>query len=230
MAFNRDIMPPPRGSESELTAAMAGIGMNFAAQPAPDANIEDTLIHASEAGMLTDDLRTLSVLTHWLGTHGRYVNADRLTRVVAAHPSERVQVFWKAIAVWLGVDRRFRRLAGIGVAPGDLLAVGTDFHLSRRGPDPRFENGPLRVPLGTLRERDSDVMSPHDLSRLHRGYRNRVQMGPSWRADIWTILETEPGLSVSEVSRRAYCGFATAWSTVQDFNLLRGNPAAPRVA
>ena len=230
MAFSRNIMPPARPSDRELTSAMAGIGMNFAARQAPDVNIEDTLIHASEAGMLDDDLRTLSVLTQWLGTHSRYVNADRLCRVVAEHAETRVRVYWTAIAVWLGSDRRFARLARTEVTPVDLLAVGTDFHLGRRGPDPRFAEGPLRVPAGPLRERESDVLAPEHLCRLHRGYRNRVQMGPSWRADVWTILEREPGLAVSEVSRRAYCGFATAWSAVQDFKVLHGNSSSAQVA
>jgi hypothetical protein len=47
-------------------------------------------------------------------------------------------------------------------------------------------------------------------------------MGPSFRADVWTVLENTQGLSVAEVSRRASCSFATAWQAMQDFRLLRG--------
>jgi hypothetical protein len=46
-------------------------------------------------------------------------------------------------------------------------------------------------------------------------------MGPSFRADVWTVLEKTPHLSVAEVARRASCSFAAAWQTVQDFRLLR---------
>ena len=56
---------------------------------------------------------------------------------------------------------------------------------------------------------------------LHAGYRNRVRMGPTWRADVWTVLERAPELSVAEVARRAGCSFAAAWQVVQDFTLLR---------
>jgi len=50
---------------------------------------------------------------------------------------------------------------------------------------------------------------------------HRVRMGPTFRADVWTVLEKMPGLSVAEVARRASCSFATAWQTAQDFQLLQ---------
>jgi len=52
-----------------------------------------------------------------------------------------------------------------------------------------------------------------------------VLMGPSFRADVWTVLEKSPGLSVADVARRAACFFATAWQAVQDFRLLRAADA-----
>lgn len=45
-------------------------------------------------------------------------------------------------------------------------------------------------------------------------------MGPSWRADAWTVLEQAPELSIAEVARRASCSFATAWQVAQDFKVL----------
>ena len=74
---------------------------------------------------------------------------------------------------------------------------------------------------GTLRDRAADVLSPDELVRHHAGYRNRVLMGPSFRADVWTVLERAPELSVADVARRASCSFATAWQTAADFRLLR---------
>jgi hypothetical protein len=222
MAFSRALMPGPRPHASRLTADMAGIGMNFAAEPNIHANIEDTLIYASELGMIDEDLRVLSVLTTWLGAHHGRINADRLVRVIVEHPSERVRAYWAAMATWLAKDRRFARLATTYAGPPvELLGVGTQFQISRRGEDERFAGTMLRVPAGTLRDRIADVLSPDALARLHPGYRNRVRMGPSWRADVWTILEREPNLSVADVARRAYCSFATGWQVVQDFNLMR---------
>jgi len=221
MAFSRATTPEPAPTPDELTARMVGIGMNFAAEPQVGADIEGTLVHASALGIVEGDLRVLSVLTTWFGVHHAHVNADRLVRLVSAYPSERVRAYWSAVAAWLRKDRRFARLGAHAGPPIDLLPTGTEFQLKRRGEDERFVGSKLRVPRGTLRDRLEDVVSPKVLVRRHAGYRNRVLMGPTWRADVWTVLEQAPDLSVADVARRAACSFATAWQTVQNFQLLR---------
>lgn len=221
MAYSRPSALLERPNDDTLTGDMAGIGMNFAAEPNVKAPIEETLVHASALGMDDGDLRTLSVLTTWLGIHAAHVNADRLVRCVSEHSSMRVRTYWAAVAHWLDKDRRFARLAKLyNGARVDLLPVGTDFQIARRGEDERFVGSVLRVPAGSLRDRASDVLSPESLVRRHDGYRNRVRMGPTWRADVWTVLERAPDLSVAEVARRAGCSFAAAWQVVQDFKLL----------
>lgn len=221
MAFSRTASSMASPSSDELTAWMAGIGLNFATEPRADADIEATLVHASANGMVEGDLRVLSVLTTWLGVHHAHVNADRLVRLVVTHPEQRVRAYWSAVATWLGKDRRFARLArAYDGAPVDVLPVGTEFQIRRRGEDERFAGSHLRVARGTLRDRE-DVLTPEALVRRHAGYRNRVLMGPTWRADVWTVLEQAPALTVAEVARRVSCSFATAWQTAQDFRLLR---------
>jgi len=224
MAYSRPSALRQRPHDDALTRDMAGIGMNFAAEPNAEAPIEETLVHASSLGMDDRDLRVLSVLTIWLGVHAAHVNADRLVRCVAEHPSARLRAYWGAVSHWLAKDRRFGRLAKLHDGPAlELLPVGTEFQIARRGEDERFVGSALRVPAGTLRDRDGDVLSPESLARRHAGYRNRVRMGPTWRADVWTVLERTPELSVAEVARRAGCSFAVAWQVVQDFTLLRAS-------
>lgn len=233
MAFSRVTALEPMPAPDLLTARMVGIGMNFAAEAEADADIEGTLVHAANIGMDEGDLRVLAVLTTWLGVHRAHVNADRLVRLVAAHPSARVRAYWAAIAAWQAKDRRFARLRGVyDGAAIELLSTGTAFQIERRGEDPRFVNSPLLVPNGTLRERVEDVLSQEALVQRHAGYRNRVLMGPSFRADVWTALEREPDLSIAELARRASCSFATAWQVAQDHRLLRaadtGRNSPPR--
>ena len=198
MAFSRAKALSDRPDDARLTGDMVGIGMNFAAEANPSASIEETLVHASAAGMDEHDLRVLAVLTTWVGVHIAHINADRLVRSVSEHDSERVHAYWASVGLWLSRDRRFARLVKLYPegAPLNLLPVGTDFQIARRGEDERFAGSALRVPAGTLGDRDADVLSPEVLVRRHAGYRNRVLMGPTWRADVWTVLEEEPEVSV----------------------------------
>jgi hypothetical protein len=194
--------------------------MAFEGEPDPAADIEHSLVEASEAGMDGDDLRVLSVLTTWLGVHHGHVHADRLVRRVLTG-SPRVRAFWSAVASSLG-DRRFARLNRLYEGEViDLLRVGTEFQISRRGEDARFAGTAVRIPAGTLRDRSSDVVAPADLVRRHPGYKNRVLMGSSWRADVWTVLERDPSLTPASAARLVGCAFATAWQVAQDFSLLR---------
>lgn len=217
MGFNRSASMDPVPSPEVLTARMVGIGMNFAAAGDDNADIESTLLQASMAGMDHGDLRVLSLLTTWFGVHHGYVNADRLVRLVA-QSSPRVRAYWSAVARWQSKDRRFVRLAY--ALHFDLLPTGTDFQIKRRGEDARFVGTSLRVPEGTLRDRADDVLTPEVLALRHAGYRNRVLMGPSFRADVWTVLQRTPELPIAEVARRAGCSFATAWQAAQDFRVL----------
>ena len=218
MGFKRSVAGG-RPPNDVLTAQMVGIGMNFAAAGAADADIEETLVHSSALGMDGGDFRVLSVLTSWLGVHHAHVNVDRLVRLVAAHDSIRVRAYWSGVAMWLAKDRRFARL--ISNQPRlDLMPVGTDFQLKRKGEDERFAGSTLRVPRETLRDRDDDVLPAEVLAKRHAGFRNRVLIGPTWRADVWTILEKAPQLSAAEAARRASCSFAAAWQATRDFRVL----------
>jgi len=230
MTFSRCSALPSQPSPTELSSRLSGIGMNLAVEPDVEAHIEETLLHASKVGMDDGDLRVLAILTTWLGVHHAHVNADVLVRLVATHPSVRVRAYWAAVAQWLGKDRRLARfITGFEGLAVDLLPVGTDFQIARRGEDERFRETRLRVPAGTLRDRPEDVFSPVVLIRQHRGYRNRVLMGPTPRADVWSELERDPTLQVSEAARRARCAFSTAWEAAQSYRLLHTADAiAPR--
>jgi hypothetical protein len=221
MVFSREQVPARAPTRDELTAAMVGIGIGFAASAAPMPNIEDTLWFASAEAVERNDLRMLALLVSWFGVHHPWVNADRLTRLVSSHGSERARAVWSAIARWQGKDRRFARLArcyrGSHV---DLLGAGTEFQVRRHGEDPRFKGSCLRAPANLLRDRPGDVASPEELAKRHRGYHHRVMIGPSYRADCWAALEAEPDLSAADLARRTYASFATAWHVRRDFAIV----------
>ena len=221
MGFRRVVEPRTLPEGAALSAAMAGVGLAVAAAPDYAAPIEDTLFAVSNEGMERDQLRELALLTTWWSMHAPFVNADRLFELVKRSGTARVRAYWAALARARKSDPRFLRFAPL--APDEevhLLRVGSLFQLSRRGEDPRFSGGVLRVPEGVLRARDADVLSPERLARNHRTYRARVLMGPSYRADMWAALERTPGLSVSALARETYGSIATASRVKRDRALL----------
>jgi hypothetical protein len=221
MSFSRGVTPAATVTGELLTSYMAGIGMNFAAPPLRDANIEDTLLFASIEGVKKDDLRVAAVLVTWFGVHASRVNADRLTRLITGQRSPGLRALWSALAQGQSKDRRFARLAGLYVGPRiDLVDVGTDFQVARHGEDARFKGTPVRVASNVLRERAGDILSPTELAKRHHPYRCRVIMGPSYRADMWASLEEDPTLSIAALARKAYGSFATAWHVRRDFELV----------
>jgi hypothetical protein len=52
-------------------------------------------------------------------------------------------------------------------------------------------------------------------------YRWRIIIGPSFRADMWALLEESPELTIAVVARRAYGSFATAWTVKRDWAVAR---------
>lgn len=227
MAFSRVLAPTTTLVADELTSAMVGIGMSFAAHaPSAEPNIEDTLLFASIEAMDRDDLRVLAVLVTWFGVHHPWMNADRMTKLVAQNESARVRALWSALARWQSKDSRFARLAALYTGPRlDLLRTGTEFQIRRHGEDPRFAESSLRVPDNVLRDRTGDVLTPEALAARHRAYKFRVIIGPTYRADVWAALEETPDAPAAELARGTYSSFATAWQVRRDFAIV--GPSAP---
>jgi len=228
MSFSRQIAPLERIEGAALDRAMAGVGMNFAVEAEPCLAIEDVLFFASRLGMEANDFRVLNVLCKWIDVHGARINVDRLTRLVeTCADHERTRAFWAAIGQWQKRDRRFARLASLRSEDDRIdLFPGTAFQIQRRGGEhPWFVGTCLRVAAGTLRDRASDVATPEQLARLNPVYRERVVQGPSYRADMWAALTQDPSLTPSELAKRTYGSFATAWEVHRDWDVIHGAAA-----
>jgi hypothetical protein len=226
MTYKRIVVPCNFLTGSKLNKALIGIGMCFAGKGQRNPNIENTLIAASIAAMEDSDYRLLSVLTYWIGIHFPWINADRLYRILKTIESGKVICYWSAIGTWLSSDRRFLKFQKLYKGKIlDLLETGTDFQISRHGEDERFTGSKLRVPANLLRARESDVLQPSQLSRVHNIYRHRILQGPTYRADMWAIIELFPELSAADLARRTYGSFATAWKVKHDWEILNATAA-----
>lgn len=228
MAYSREIMPARFATGDQLTSDLVGIGFGLAApRPPQEPNIEDTLVAASLEGLGQADYRVLALLLDWIEVHAGRINVDRLTRMVKLLESPAGRAFWSAVARWQAKDWRFRKLGRVYTKPRvDLLPEGNDFQISRHGEDERFKQTPLRVPANLLRRRPQDILAPPELARTHRGYSWRVAIGPSYRADIWALIERSPEMTPSELARRAYGSFPSAWEARRDWLILHPVDAA----
>jgi hypothetical protein len=221
MTYKRIVVPDNFSTGAKLNRELIGIGMSFAGERQHNPNIEDTLIAASITAINDCDYRLLSVLTYWISIHSPWINVDRLYRILKTIKSEKILCYWSAIGIWLSSDRRFLKFKKLYEGKNiDLLEIGTDFQISRHGEDERFTGSKLRVPANLLRARTSDVLQPAQLSRVHDIYRYRILHGPTYRADMWAIIELFPELSAADLARKTYGSFATAWKVKHDWAIL----------
>ena len=220
MSFSRVFYPAEYATKDKLTADMISIGLQFGGKADLPANIEDTVVAASLEGM-RGDYRVLSMLTEWLDIHIFNVNADRLIQLVLGLKDESAKRYWCAIAQWKISDTRFKKLASLYKTRFDLFPA-TTLQIERKGgEDERFEGTIMRVARGSLRIRPNDILKPEALKEIHPTYRARLVIGPTYRADMWAVLESEgPEIPASEVARRAYGSFTTAHRVKRDWSIL----------
>jgi len=220
MSFRRILYPDKYARGDSLTKDLAAIGFLFRTQSTHGPNIEDTLVAASIEGV-DGEYRVLSMLVDWLDIHLFNVNADRLIKLVLKLKGSKEKHFWCAMAQRKSADTRFKKLSALYSSRMDLFETGTPFQIERKGEDPRFAGTVLRIPDQSLRQRQSDILSPEKLAKIHSAYRSRILMGPTYRADMWALLEdAKANLSPSEIARRAYGSFPTALKVKRDWSIL----------
>ncbi|MBI3556655.1 MAG: hypothetical protein HY074_10365 [Deltaproteobacteria bacterium] len=222
MAHKRVLIPSQYATGEKLTSDLLGIGMRFAANPpTKEPNIEDTIVAASLEGIENEDFRVLSLLLDWFGVHFERVNVDRLVKMVRLLEDKRVKAFWAALAQWQGQDWRFKKLQKVYTRPRlDLMGERTSFQIERHGEDDRFTKTTMRVPNKLLRHRLVDILTPHELAKKHRAYSYRIMIGPSYRADMWALMDQNSDLTPTEIARQTYGSFPTAWEVKRDWLLL----------
>lgn len=229
MTFKRILYPTHYSIEEKLTSDLVGIGFRLAARrPDLEPNIEDTLIAASLEGIRKSDFRLISLLVDWIQIHSSRINVDRLSKIAAVVQDDLVKAFWTGIGHWLSTDPRMLKLAKISSKPRrKLFGEAGDYRVSRFGEDDRFKGSAIIIPAGSLRSRPDDILSPSELAHQHSTYRWRILIGPTYRADMWALLEAEGNMRCMEIARRSYGSWPTAFAVMRDWALLhpdaRGN-------
>ncbi|MGZ3770403.1 MAG: hypothetical protein ACXVCP_16140 [Bdellovibrio sp.] len=222
MSYKRVVSAESYFSGDNLDSTLIGIGFKIGGQKEANPNIEDTLIAAAIEGM-SGDFRILSLLTDWFEIHYQRVNADRLMRALNELKDQRVKAYFSAIGVFLKKDMRFKKFKTLYKGPRMALGLSEnyDFLVKRNGEDERFCESKLLVAKGSLRRRLQDILEPEELAKEHEDYYYRVLIGPTYRADMISLIKRLPNLKASDLARKTYGSFATAWEVMRDMAVLR---------
>ncbi|MEO1483803.1 MAG: hypothetical protein AAFU77_16970 [Myxococcota bacterium] len=165
------------------------------------------------------EYRVLDVLNTWLEVHATWLNVSRLNRLLRSGTEPAPRGFFAAFAQ-AQRDPRFRAIAEL--APRRRLrlpGLSAPFQLKRRGEDETFVSTCLVVHRGFFRRRKEDVASPAELAKTHPQYRARIEQGPSFRADMWGLLESAPSVSAAQLARATKGSYATANAVLRDWRI-----------
>jgi hypothetical protein len=220
MSFQRTIFPSNSKEGPSLSNDLAGIGFRLGGEPNYSANIEDTLLACCREA-LGGDYRLMSLLVVWVEVHYKVINVDRITKVILQTEDIALRRFWQAIAQWFTHDQRWSRLRERAPKRRSLLSKELASFVERNGEDSRFKKTHLIIPKKLLRNRLDDVFSPEELVAVHMAYRYRIQMGPTYRSDMWAITEKLKGqIKALDLARATYGAKDTAYEVLRSWRLV----------
>lgn len=221
MSFKRITALAEYPKNEELTKKLIGIGFKIGGEKEENPNIEDTIIAAAIEGC-GGDYRVLSILTDWLEIHKEVINVDRLVMASKEIRNQKVRAYFSAIGFRFKKDSRFKKLIQVYKEKPVFLGIDSSypFLVQRNGEDQRFLNSKLIVAKGTIRERKEDVSTPIELAKAHEDYYYRILIGPSFRADMVSLFLRDKNISPSELARKCYGSFASAWQVVTDMKMI----------
>ena len=232
MNLSNFIIKKGKSLDSDLKA----IGFNLnCKKKSIDPNIETSIISASIEAVNNKDTRIGGLLVDWITAHYLRVNVDRLTKFIFSLSNSEykfVKIFWCANAQRLfAKDQRFKRLSqlhkGRRINLADRFSKNreqkvTKMLIEMKGEDERFKRTCIRVPKGYFSERPHQIFPESVVAKNHLPYRYRVMMGPSYRADLWALQDSDPNISAYALGKKAHCSYRAAYIAKKDYELLKG--------
>lgn len=149
-------------------------------------DLEQTIYDATIE--IQNDTRLFSLLCSWVSVHGDYVVIEKLMKL-----QKKMNSPWLvALAIYAANSgfhqwkRLVKKQSAIYALVDQDLALSS---ISMKGEEPEFQKNGFLIPKGSIRVRNSDVLSTHRLIKQNLQFRNRFLYGASWRSDIITAIE-----------------------------------------
>lgn len=165
--------------------------------------------------------RMSSLLLSWVRVHGDKVIVEKLAKLASVfEPSP-----WLSVVAYFGVHSghvRWRLLAKpvkqkvfpFGAETEELVKIAGVEHWLPKG-------SALKIPKGSFRIREEDVLSPRELASRNLQYRARLIHGASWRADVLWAIEAG-SKTVNEIMEKVGCSYEPAYRILKDYRTVEG--------
>lgn len=173
---------------------------------------------------LSSDGRLYGLLFNWIKTHGNYVIVEKLRKLLKNYSLNGEQQAWLvALAIygkvhcshkWKSLVRRFEN--EVYLLPKEI----SEYPIKVNGAIEWLEEYNLLLPKSSLRIREQDILSPKELIKINKQYRNRYLYGPSWRSDIITAME-EGANTPTRVAKKVGCSYEPAYRVFHEYLLAK---------
>ena len=195
---------------------LAAIGLNVSheGEIPPFTDIETTLISALKH--IPDDRRILGLLLSWIKCHGGKVNIERLSKLIGKDPPE-----WLGLLAAFAVFQKQHRWKKLLFRPKNLLANGSiESNKGRakfKGEEEWAKGSGYLIPKGSESISEKYVLSPAQLAKVNRHYKNKLLYGANWRADIATAIEMGAE-NPYQAAKMCHCSYEPAHRVYKDFS------------
>lgn len=180
-------------------------------------DILDTIVESRK------DYRVLGLLCVWFKKHADTIIIEKFFKLISKrddiNPSDYILNFLIATAIahkhskwkrWLKTDVR----NPIFPIDKDNLKAAVKV----KGSDEALRKLGVLVPNGFLKIDESKVYNQELLAKYNKQYRNRLIIGPNWRADIITAIEL--GLeNPFKISNTIGCGYESAYRVMKEYRI-----------
>lgn len=199
------------------------IAGDFENRPKFYIDIEQTLIEACYE--IDKDGRLLSLVMGWVKIHGNYIIAEKLIKNYKLIAKEKGETPWfNALLAFASLECSHKFSKWVKKEKKKVFWQSkeiTENLIALKGAVPFWESINIYVALSSFRIRERDVLSPKELIKFNYQYRNRYIYGPSWRADIITMIER--GINTpTAIAKTLGCSYEPANRVFREYSMAIG--------